>query len=119
LTLSGPTLVATINGATYTFAYKSVHRIYVAAMAGNDTVSMHGGILGSTIDGGPGNDTLSGTGGSDTLQGQDGNDVLLGNGGDDLLWGGNGADVVNGGAGRDRSPKDPGDLFSSVENLFA
>ena len=118
LSLAGPSLVAQVNATTFTFKYSDVRRIYVAALAGNDAVTVAGGILGSTIDGGIGNDTLSGTGGNDTLQGDAGNDVLLGNGGDDLLVGGGGTDYLFGGSGNDRAPKDHKDRVEGVEEVF-
>lgn len=116
--LSGPSLIATVNDQTFTFTYSSVKRIYVAAMAGDDNVSLAGGIIGSTINGGIGNDTLSGTGGNDTLEGDGGNDLLLGNGGNDSLWGGGGYDTLNGGAGDDIAPRDHKDTIIDVEKVF-
>jgi hypothetical protein len=119
LSLSGPTLTAKVNGAAYAFNYKSVRRIYVAAMGGDDTVGVGPGIMGATLDGGIGNDTLTGSNGNDTIQGQTGNDVLLGSAGDDLLLGGDGADTVDGGTGVDRAKRDEGDVDTGVEALFA
>jgi uncharacterized protein YkwD len=116
--LSGQSLIANVNDQSFTFNYGSVKRIYVSAMAGNDDVSLAGGILASTINGGIGNDTLSGTGGNDTLEGDGGNDVLFGNGGNDSLWGGGGADILNGGAGNDLAPKDHKDTVIDVESVF-
>lgn len=118
LRLSGASLVVKLNAGTYLFNYKSVRRINVAAMAGDDSVVVAAGILASTLDGGIGNDTLSGTGGNDTLLGGGGNDLLLGNGGNDLLIGGGGADTLNGGPGADRAPRDYKDTFLTVESIF-
>jgi uncharacterized protein YkwD len=118
LRLSGASLVVKLNASTFTFNYKSVRRINVFALAGDDVVTIAGGILASTLDGGIGNDTLSGTGGNDTLYGDGGNDLLMGNYGNDLLIGGGGADTLDGGAGLDRAPRDHKDTTRNVESLF-
>jgi hypothetical protein len=118
LRLAGTSLIAKINSSSFSFSYKSIHRIYVSAMAGNDSVAVAGAILATTIDGGAGSDTLSGTGGNDTLQGNGGNDLLLGNGGNDLLIGGGGADILDGGIGNDRAPRDHKDNYRAVESVF-
>jgi uncharacterized protein YkwD len=115
LSLSGPSLVAKVNPQTYTFAYKSVKRISVFALGGNDSVTAAAAVLAVNIDGGIGNDTLSGTGGNDTLLGNGGDDVLFGNYGNDLLIGGGGADKINGGPGNDRAPKDFKDSLTATE----
>jgi Ca2+-binding RTX toxin-like protein len=115
LSLSGPSLVAKVNGQTYTFTYKAVKRINVFALGGNDSVTVAGGILAVSIDGGVGNDILSGTGGNDTLLGNGGDDILLGNYGNDLLIGGGGRDKINGGPGNDRAPKDVKDTLTDIE----
>jgi Ca2+-binding RTX toxin-like protein len=115
LRLSGPSLVAKVNSQTYTFAYKSLHRINIFALGGNDAVTVAGGILAVTIDGGIGNDVLSGTGGNDTLLGNGGDDILLGNYGNDLLIGGGGHDKIDGGLGTDRAPRDVKDMLTSIE----
>jgi uncharacterized protein YkwD len=118
LSLAGNILTAKVNATSFTFKYAAVKRVYISAMAGNDAVNLAPGIMGSTIDGGPGNDTLCGNDGNDTLQGAAGNDVLMGSAGDDLLLGGDGADALDGGAGIDRAKKDPADSVSGVESLF-
>jgi len=115
LTLAGSNLVAKVNSQAYTFAYKSVKRISVFALGGNDSVTAAGGILAVNIDGGVGNDTLSGTGGNDTLLGNGGDDVLFGNYGNDLLIGGGGSDRINGGPGTDRAPRDVKDTLTDIE----
>jgi len=118
LARAGTSLVATVNGKSFSFTYASVKRIYVAAMGGNDHVEVLGNILGCTLDGGLGNDTLSGGNGNDTIQGLGGNDLLIGNAGDDYLWGGGGGDYIYGGAGNDLAPRDRKDFLSSVERVF-
>lgn len=90
-----------------------------------------------------GNDNLSGGGGNDQLDGGAGDDVLRGDAGDDRFTGGAGADHFDGGDGSDTmllrsysgvfSPLtvnleagtasggafDPGDTFTSIENVVA
>ena len=118
LSLTGDVLTAKVNTTSFSFKNAAVKRIYVSAMAGNDTVSLAPGVMGATIDGGTGNDTLRGANGNDTLQGAAGNDVLIGSAGDDLLLGGDGPDSLDGGAGIDRAKKDPADSVSGVESLL-
>jgi Ca2+-binding RTX toxin-like protein len=101
-TFNGPTLTATVNGSSSTFARADVKRLNILAGDGADTVDASTGDDGSvpiipvTLDGGAGNDSLScgftldclvlGGSGNDslsasndatcTLRGGDGNDVF-------------------------------------------
>jgi Ca2+-binding RTX toxin-like protein len=73
--------------------------IVVYAQAGNDDVTVAGGIdLTAYLYGGAGNDDLKGGGGPDVLIGGDGDDQLNGGRGRDILIGGRGADRIVGGA---------------------
>jgi Ca2+-binding RTX toxin-like protein len=106
--------------APQSFDYKTVRRITVLALGGDDvitvgnavrrTVIMDGGDGDDFIQGGGGRDKIRGGAGADTLVGEDGNDVLRGEDdgdvlrggeGNDRLLGGDGNDVLRGDAGRD------------------
>ncbi|MDY3551517.1 endo-1,4-beta-xylanase [Gemmata sp. JC717] len=76
--------------------------IVVYAQAGDDSVTVGGGIdLTAWLYGGDGDDVLSGGGGNDVLIGGDGNDHLNGGAGRDILIGGRGADRLVAGLGDD------------------
>jgi Ca2+-binding RTX toxin-like protein len=90
------------DGATSSFTATSVKKINVYGLAGNDTITIGAGVIGSGVDGGTGDDVISGGTGNDTLGGGDGNDRLGGSDGSDWLKGGNGNDVLSGNAGNDR-----------------
>lgn len=117
--LSGQTLVARVNQASYTIGYGGVRRIFVAGLAGNDTLTMGRAIMGSTLDGGPGNDILYGTDAADTLQGQAGDDILYGYAGNDVFRYSAGRDRIFGGLGTDSATRDTLDLLREVESLTA
>ncbi|VTR92440.1 Probable aggregation factor core protein MAFp3, isoform C OS=Cyanothece sp. CCY0110 GN=CY0110_08276 PE=4 SV=1: PKD [Gemmata massiliana] len=84
-----------------------VSRLEIYAQAGDDTVTVAGGVsLPAIVFGGAGNDwikagggnsVLVGDAGSDTLLGGAGRDVLIGGGGSDQLLGLNGDDILIGG----------------------
>jgi PKD domain/Ubiquitin-activating enzyme E1 FCCH domain/RTX calcium-binding nonapeptide repeat (4 copies) len=85
-----------------TFTVSASGRIVVAAMGGNDSVQVAGGITVQSVQyGGPGNDRLKGGGGRNILIGCDGDDTLTAGNLGDLLVGGAGADRLVGGNGND------------------
>jgi Ca2+-binding RTX toxin-like protein len=82
--------------------FQTTGRIVANGLAGDDNISVGGGIsLSAWLYGGNGNDTLKGGGGNDILEGGAGNDTLTGGGGRDLLIGGTGADQIDGRGGQD------------------
>jgi len=101
VTASGANIVATVNGATKSFAKTDVLRITVQALSGNDTVTIGAGIIGTYISGGEGDDSLFGGAENDRIDGGEGNDSIKGNAGDDSLTGADGNDTVYGQAGND------------------
>jgi PKD repeat protein len=95
---NGWELNLTAGGSTVTLFSTALtlplNGIVVNAQAGNDDVTVAGGIDLTAW--------LSGDAGNDRLKGGGGNDVLLGGTGDDLLLGGQGRDILVGGRGADR-----------------
>jgi Ca2+-binding RTX toxin-like protein len=85
------------------FDYKSVRKIMVLALGGNDLIKFTGEVRQPTrIDAGDGDDHVRGGGGEDTIVGGRGRDTLVGQGGNDLLRGRDDKDVLKGGDGNDR-----------------
>jgi Ca2+-binding RTX toxin-like protein len=85
-----------------TFTVSATGRIVVAAMGGDDSTQVAGGIVVQTVQyGGPDNDRLKGGGGRNILVGCDGDDTLTAGNLGDLLVGGAGADRLVGGNGND------------------
>ena len=115
-------LALTENGATRTFDAGILARIEATTAAGNDTVAIGSGIIGTYVNGGDGDDTLSGGDGNDTLSGGGGRNVLTGGAGDDRLSGANGRDSLVGGTGNDRlygnGANDTLDGQDGVDRLF-
>ena len=101
LATSGSTLTATLNGVSANFQVSSITSIDVEGAAGDDTITLGAGIIGASVQGGPGDDSIVGGPGDDTLGGGQGNDTILGDGGDDLIHGGAGDDSIGGGQGDD------------------
>jgi Ca2+-binding RTX toxin-like protein len=95
-------LALTENGKTRVFDSLSVTRIEAATGAGNDSVTLGSGVIGTYVNGGDGDDTLVGGDGNDTLSGGGGRNVISGAAGDDRLSGANGRDFIVGGTGNDR-----------------
>ncbi len=88
------------NGlAPESFPIANVNQIVINGFAGDDSITIRPGVIGSTLLGGPGNDTLVGGSGNDSLVGGAGNDLLKGMAGNDTLWGGFGNDTLFGGGG--------------------
>lgn len=103
---NGWQLDLTIGNSTVTLFSASIalplDGIIVNAQAGNDDVTIAGGIdLTAWLYGGAGNDRLKGGGGDDVLLGGDGDDLLTGGQGRDFLFGGRGADRLVGSADDD------------------
>ena len=85
-----------------TFTVSAAGRIVVAAMGGNDSTQVAGGIVVQTVQyGGPGNDRLKGGGGRNILVGCEGDDTLTAGNLGDLMVGGAGSDRLVGGNGND------------------
>jgi hypothetical protein len=103
---TGWELDLTVGGSTVTVFSSPLtvplSGIVVYAQAGNDDVTVAGGIgLTSWLYGGDGNDRLKGGGGNNVLLGGDGDDLLVGGRGRDILIGGRGADRIIGNADDD------------------
>ena len=102
-------LVVNVDGEIKSYRARSVRRITITGLGGDDYIFVSGGIYSSAnIDGGDGNDTLVGDYGNDTLLGGAGDDVLTGHGGNDRLVGGAGNDILHGHAGNDWLVSDAG-----------
>ncbi|HEX8522819.1 MAG TPA: calcium-binding protein [Tepidisphaeraceae bacterium] len=86
-------VVVEVDGAAFNFTRASVHRIYLDAGAGDDTVTITAKHR-ATLLGGEGNDKLVGGPYADFLDGQGGDDTLNGEGANDTLNGGAGKDVM-------------------------
>ncbi len=87
----------------------ALDRLTVNGLGGDDTLQAIGlaaGVIGLTINGGPGNDTLVGSAGIDELNGNEDNDTVRGGGGNDL---------INLGPGNDRFQWIPGDGIAMVD----
>jgi Ca2+-binding RTX toxin-like protein len=75
----------------------TLDQLLLFLLGGNDVAEATGlqaGVIGLTINGGPGADVLTGSAGPDTLLGAEGDDILIGGPGLDLLDGGPGDNVV-------------------------
>lgn len=83
------------------FAVSKVTSINADLGAGNDTLTLIGIPLPSTVNAGPGNDVVFGGTLADVLTGADGNDSLYGNEGNDTILGGAGVDLITGDSGND------------------
>ena len=87
------TQIKTALGSSGLSAYLDALRNPVYGSAGNDLLSVSGG-LASFLDGGAGNDTLAGTAQNDIINGGAGNDIIISEGGIDLIDGGTGTDSI-------------------------
>jgi Ca2+-binding RTX toxin-like protein len=90
-----------VNSTALTFRIINVKRIWVDALAGNDTVAFSSRVPGATILGGDGDDHLSGTRADDSIDGGAGNDSLFGWQGNDSITGDDGSDTIDGCDGND------------------
>jgi Ca2+-binding RTX toxin-like protein len=90
-----------VNSTALQFRIITVKRIWVDALAGNDTVAFSSRVPGATILGGDGDDHLSGTRTDDSIDGGAGNDSLFGWQGNDSITGDAGADTIDGCDGND------------------
>jgi cyclophilin family peptidyl-prolyl cis-trans isomerase len=93
---------ANVNGVVRSFNSSAVGRVEVQAYAGNDNVSLGGGVPASYLFGDTGDDYLAGGDGNDTLTGGAGKNTLVGGAGNDRLNGSGGRDSAVGGIGDDR-----------------
>ncbi len=87
-------LAATVN---ITGTDPALDQLFIELLEGDDVATATGlqaGVIGLTIDGGPGDDVLIGSDGNDRLIGGDGDDILEGGSGNDILDGGPGNNVV-------------------------
>ena len=113
----------TVNGLTSSNDLSNFSGVInVNALGGNDTVTVGGYGLPTSIFGGLGNDVINASGmtvaislyggeGDDSITGGFGNDNIDGGNGWNTLAGGMGVDVVNGGAGTDEFDWNSGDGF--------
>lgn len=119
-TTNGDSFAVTRHDFTQVFTASSIDGIVIDGAAGNDSIVLGVGMIGSVLLGGDGNDTLIGSDGADTLIGGTGKDRILGGGGSDRLSGSGGNDVLDGGSGPDRLYGDAGDdlLFGGSQNDY-
>ena len=94
-------LVARVGEVAQSFPPSHVKKIAVAALNGDDTITIGAGVRGAYVDAGAGRDTLNGGAGNDILYGGTGPDRIFGYDGNDKLLGGGGNDYLLGGAGKD------------------
>jgi hypothetical protein len=108
--LSGSsTLVATVNGASKSYALSSVSRINIVGGNLADTIAVAPDVTRSThIRGYDGGDKIYGGGGHDTIYGNAGNDLIYGNAGNDKVYGESGNDTLRGGPGSELLSGGPG-----------
>ena len=115
VTQGAGTVDLTVNGVTSTNTVSNIQLINVAALAGNDTVTLSGsGTINTNVYAGDGNDNVNATGltASVSLYGGSGTDSLTGGSGNDFLDGGDGSNQMTGGLGNDElSGGSGGDLF--------
>ncbi len=101
VTQDGTTLSVNDNGVVTNYNSLGVQQLTVHGLEGKDRLTLGFGVLGATLDGGPGDDILTGGTGNDTLLGGDGDDELYGREGNDTLDGGAGFDKLYGEGGDD------------------
>lgn len=122
-------IVVNVNGRGSFAPIKSVARIQINAMGGNDRVlvvdpagkpvMVDGGAGNDYITSGPGDDLLLGGAGRDWIQGNAGKDLLNGGAGDDSMEGGAGDDILIGDLGSDRMFGQTGnDVFYAKDGQF-
>jgi len=107
---SGEFIDVDVNGRQRRFSLAAVRRIRLAALGGDDVITVETSLLPVVIRAGSGDDVITGSfgddtifagGGDDFVRAHEGNDVLLGERGGDTLIGGTGNDLLSGGAGDD------------------
>ncbi len=94
---SAASLTGTAGADTITDSTSSTA---VVGLAGNDSITVPGGVVTPTINGGDGNDTITSLS-TFIAYGGAGNDSVSGSGGADKLYGGSGGDTITGGTGAD------------------
>jgi len=94
-------LIVRCDDFAQSFTPSKVKRIAIYSLAGNDKITIGGGVRASYVDGGDGNDTINGGQSDDVLLGGAGKDRVFGNDGNDKCLGGDGDDYLLGGAGKD------------------
>src|SRR5687767_7959957 len=70
-----------INGQQEHFKLRSVKKIHISGLKGNDDIQTVGKLPGMSISGGLGNDTVVGADRPDTIRGNEGRDLIYGLGG--------------------------------------
>jgi len=103
-------------------------RDVICARGGGDWIDPRGG--NDVVLAGPGDDFVRGSAGSDILKGDLGRDYLVGGPGADQLFGAAGSDRclnlrdnvsgndrASGGPGYDNGTRDPGDMFTGIEQI--
>lgn len=108
-------LDARINGDTSYYLLTSVTEIHIAALDGDDRVtidpildvlnyraSVEGGAGNDRITTGPGNDTIDAGSGADKIYSNGGNDLVIAGSGNDSVYTGAGNDTIYGNKGNDR-----------------
>jgi Ca2+-binding RTX toxin-like protein len=98
-----------VNGTVQYFAYRSVGRVQVQGLAGNDTINVARNLIGTSIDAGDGHDVVYGTNGSD---------YIIGGAGDDIIYAYAGKDFITAGPGYDRVFRDGRATIEGVEKLL-
>ena len=104
VTQGAGTVDLTVNGVTSTNTVTNIQLINVAALAGNDTVTLSGsGTINTYVYAGDGSDNVNATGltASVSLYGGVGDDTLIGGSAVDYIDGGDGFDHIHGGLGND------------------
>ena len=90
-----------MNGKSERFKLRSVKKISINALKGNDDIEAVGKLPGMNISGGAGNDTIVAADGADTIHGDAGKDLIYGMGGNDQIFGDTSNDAIAGGDGND------------------
>jgi uncharacterized delta-60 repeat protein len=91
---TGGRLTVTVNGFRQSFSNRTYGRVDVYGGAGDDGITVRGGVF-AKLFGGDGNDRITGGPGRGQLYGDAGDDTLDGGLGDDYLSGGDGTDTVD------------------------
>ena len=104
VTQGAGTVDLSVNGVTSTNTVSNIQLINVAALAGNDIVTLSGsGTINTYVYAGDGSDNVNATGlaASVSLYGGVGDDTLIGGSSVDYIDGGDGFDHIHGGLGND------------------
>jgi Ca2+-binding RTX toxin-like protein len=107
-TTNGTSVAITRDDFTQILSLTGVRGMVIDGGAGDDSLVLGSGVMGSVLLGGDGNDTLIGADNNDSIIGGTGKDRLYGGGGDDRLSGAGGNDFLEGGSGSDRLYGDAG-----------